>query len=131
MKKLLFLNLIGLFVTTTSCNKNNNQYGTYMTTEKRTYDGAMMASNVDLSDQAYFIRVEAEDEHNVTLEDIYEKETIVSAEFDDGILTIRKQSMDGFLEIEGTGYMNESEIHLDYKVITPDGNVLCILEAQK
>lgn len=102
-----------------------------MTTETRTYDGAMMASNVDLSDQAYFIRVEAEDEHNVTLEDIYEKETTVSAEFDNGILTIRKQSLDGFLEIEGTGYMNESEMHLDYKVLTPDGNVLCVLEAQK
>lgn len=131
MKKLLFLSLFGWLVLTTSCNKNASQYGTYMTTETRTYDGTMMASNVDLSDQTYFLSVNSEDDHNVILEDIYEKETSVHAEIEDGILTIRKQTLDGFLEIEGTGYMNESSIHLDYKVITPDGNVICVLEAQK
>jgi len=131
MKKQLFFALIGLAFLTLSCDKHRSHYGTYDSTETRSYDGVMMASDVDLSDQNYLIKAVAENENSILLENIYEHGTAISTAIDGSALTINKQSLDGFLEIEGNGTIGDGVITLNYNVITPDGNVVCNLNAGK
>ncbi len=131
MKKLLLMGLIGLSITAVSCDKHKEHYGTYTTTETRTYEGSMMAGDVDLSDQTYILNVEEKNNKEIILENVYEAGTRVNMEIEGSALTIRKQSLDGFLDIEGTGSISDNVIHLNYKVLTPDGNVVCVLHAAK
>lgn len=131
MKKQLVIGLFGLTTIVTSCDKHKEHYGTYNALETRTYDGEMMAGNVDLSDQSYELIVEARNKEEIVLKNLYEEGTAVMTQIDGAVLTIRRQSLDGFLEITGDGTIQEGVINLDYNVITPDGNVICDLSANK
>lgn len=131
MKTRIFIGLFGLLLLATSCDKNKEHYGTYDATETRTYDGSMMAGDVDLSDQNYLLTVEANDKEKITLKNIYEHGTEVVADVNVSAVTIQTQSLDGFLEIEGNGTIGNGLIDLNYSVITPDGNVICDFNAGK
>lgn len=126
---LMVLIVAGAFFT--SCDKNKEHYGAYNCNETRSYDGQMMAGDVDLSDQKYILTIEKLDKEKVTVKDLYKSGTQIEAELFGSTLTIEKQSLDGFLEVEGSAIINDGSIDLDYKVITPDGNVLCDLSATK
>lgn len=129
MKKQLVIGLFGLATIVTSCDKHTEHYGTYNASETRTYDGEMMAGNVDLSDQSYELIVEGRNKEEIVLKNLYEEGTAVMTQIDGAVLTIRRQSLDGFLEITGDGTIQEGVINLDYNFITPDGNVICDLSA--
>jgi len=131
MKKQIILGLFSLAFLATSCDKQKSFYGTYDATETRTYNGTMMAPNVDLSDQNYLLTVEATEENEIILSNLYDHGTLVVTEVNGSALTIRKQSFDGFLEIDGNGTIGVGVINLNYRVLTPDGNVVCSLHAGK
>ena len=131
MKKQMIIGMFGLAILGTSCDKHKQHYGTYDSTETRTYEGAMMASDIDLSDQNYLLTVESEQNDEIILNNLYKHGTQVKTDIDGSALTIRKQSLDGFLEIDGNGTIGNGVIHLHYNVITPDGNVVCVLSAGK
>lgn len=127
--QILFI-LFGLAILGTSCDKHKEHYADYFATETRTYDGEMMSPSVDLSDQSYLLTVESMDRDRVILKNIYEQGSRIETEINGSILTIRKQSLDGFLDIDGNGTIDNGYIHLNFNVITPDGSVLCDLHAR-
>jgi hypothetical protein len=131
MTKQMIIGMFGLAILGTSCDKHKQHYGTYDSTETRTYEGAMMAPDVDLSEQNYILTVESEENDRIILNNLYTHGTQVKTDIDGSALSIRKQSLDGFLEIEGNGTIGNGVIHLNYNVITPDGNVICVLSAGK
>ncbi len=115
----------------TSCNKEQKNQEAFDATETRSYDGAMMSSCVDLSDQNYIMTIESKGENKILLNNLYEHGTEVLTDVNGSALTIRKQSLDGFLEIDGNGSISEDVIYLNYNVRTPDGTVICYLNAGK
>lgn len=129
MKKQIIIALLGLTFLGSSCDKQNQLYGTYDATEIRTYDGTMMASDVDLSDQNYLLSIESKEKDLVVLNNLYKHGTQVDTEINGSAVTIRTQSLDGFLDVEGNGTIGDGVINLNYKVITPDGNIICDLDA--
>ena len=131
MTKQMIIGMFGLAILGTSCDKHKQHYGTYDSTETRTYEGVMMAPDVDLSEQNYILTVESEENDRIILNNLYTHGTQVKTDIDGSALSIRKQSLDGFLEIEGNGTIGNGVIHLNYNVITPDGNVICVLSAGK
>lgn len=123
--------LAGATILLASCDKHRNKYGTYDSTETRYYEGTMLVSNIDLSNQNYLLTVESKETDTLVLNNLYEHGTQVKTEIDGSALTIRKQSLNGFLEVEGNGTIGEGVINLNYNVITPDGNIVCDLSAGK
>lgn len=131
MTKQMIIGMFGLAIIGASCDKHKQHYGSYDSTETRTYEGAMMAPDVDLSEQNYILTVDSEQNDEIILNNLYKHGTQVKTDIDGSALSIRKQSLDGFLEIDGNGTIGDGVIHLHYNIITPDGNVVCDLSAGK